>query len=141
MTIYNTSRYLREAIESVFAQRTAARWELLLVDDGSTDGSYEIACEFGRRWPEQVRVLTHGRRRNRGISASRNLALREARAPITAFLDSDDVWLEDRLESQLPILRENEQVAMVYAQAERWVDFAVPYDEDEGARGGTSCRR
>lgn len=126
VTVYNCCLYLKEAIESVLAQRTSATWELLLVDDGSSDGSSEIARSLAAHNPGRIVVLYHPEHENRGISASRNLALRHARAPILAFLDADDVWVEDRLERHLPLFRAHPEAAMLYAQAERWYDFDRP---------------
>lgn len=135
VTVFNSSLYLREAIESVLAQKTSASFEVLIVDDGSTDGSFEIAVDYARLLPNMIHVVHHPRRKNRGISASRNLGLSHASGPIIAFLDADDVWLEHRLESQLPALRSNDEVAMVYAVAERWYDFNLPYDPLLGSSG------
>ncbi len=128
MTVWNTAQYLSEAIDSVIAQRTDATWELIIVDDGSTDGSLSISLNFAARHPECITVLRHAGGRNRGISASRNLALRHARGEFIAFLDSDDVWLPHRLESQLQILQSHPEAAMVYANAERWCDYDLPFD-------------
>ena len=129
MTAYNTARFLPEAIESILAQRTVKTWELMLVDDGSSDRTLEIAQEYAVLHPDLIRVLTHLGGGNRGISASRNLALHHAQGELLAFLDSDDVWLQDHLEIQSALLDHLPQAAMVYASAERWVDFTLPYDD------------
>ena len=73
----NEERFLQEAIESVFAQ-SFNDWELLLVDDGSTDGSTGIARRYAEKNPGKVRYLIHEGRQNRGMSASRNLGVRNA---------------------------------------------------------------
>ncbi len=88
----NAERFFEEAIASVFAQ-TYDRWELLLVDDGSTDASTAIARRYARRYPDRVRYLEHPDHSNRGASSSRNLGVQHARGAYIAFLDSDDVWL------------------------------------------------
>ena len=75
----NAEKFIREAIESVFAQ-THYDWELMLVDDGSTDRSSIIAPEFARKYPDRVRYLEHDNHKNRGASASRNLRMSEAEA-------------------------------------------------------------
>ena len=134
-TIFNTEAYLAEAIESVFLQSTGASWELLLVDDGSSDRSLAIARQYASQSPDRIRVLRHPYGRNCGISASRNLALRHARAEVLAFLDADDVWLPHKLESQLHLLRNTPEAAMVYAAAERWYDFHLPFDPGTGNSG------
>jgi glycosyltransferase involved in cell wall biosynthesis len=86
----NSEEFIQEAIESVFAQ-TYNNWELLLVDDGSTDGSTNIALQYAEQHGERVRYLEHNNRQNRGMSASRNLGIREAKGEYIAFLDADDV--------------------------------------------------
>lgn len=129
MTALNADLYLSEAIESILQQKTSRTWELLFVDDGSTDGSLEIALEYARQFPASIHVLRHPGGVNRGISASRNLAMRHARGALLAFLDSDDVWLSHHLESQAELLDNLPAIAMVYAGAERWVHFAEPFNE------------
>ena len=95
--------FFEEAIASVLAQ-TEPGWELLLVDDGSTDESPDVARRAVAADPERMRVLTHPRRRNRGMSASRNLGIAAARGEFVAFLDADDVYLPEKLERQLAVL-------------------------------------
>src|SRR5919198_1004258 len=95
----NAERFIQEAIESVFAQ-TYDAWELLLVDDGSTDGSTAIARRYAEQHPGKVRYLEHNGHQNRGKSASRNLAIRNCTGEYIAFLDADDVWLPRKLEQQ-----------------------------------------
>lgn len=116
---FNAARFLAEAIDSVFAQ-TYGAWELLLVDDGSSDGSGEIARSYARRHADRVRCLEHARRENRGMSASRNLGIRNARGKYVALLDADDVWLPAKLERQVAILESHEGAAMVYGATQYW---------------------
>ncbi len=115
----DAERFLREAIESVFAQ-TFGSWELLLVDDGSRDGSRGIAREAVAARSDRVRILEHPGRENRGISASRNRGLAEARGRYLAFLDADDIWLPEKLERQVAILDAHPGVAMTYGATRRW---------------------
>ena len=129
MTAFNSATYLAEAIKSIFNQKTSRLWELLLVDDGSTDETLSIAKYYAQLVPGSIRVLTHANGTNRGISASRNLALSYSRGSLITFLDSDDVWLPHYLETQASLLDHMPNVAMVYAEAERWVDFHLPFDD------------
>src|SRR5579884_627502 len=85
---WNAERFLAEAVESVFAQ-TFDDWELLLVDDGSTDGSTAMAQEYANRNPDRAHYLEHEHHANRGRSASRNLGIRHAAGDYVAFLDAD----------------------------------------------------
>lgn len=124
----NEELFLREAIESVYSQ-TFDDWELLLVDDGSTDASAEIARGYAEKNPGKVRYLIHEGRRNRGMSASRNLGLRYAGAKYIAYLDGDDVWLPKKLEEQVAILESHPEAAMVYGPLHRWYSWnANPSD-------------
>ena len=102
MIFLNAEKFIEEAIKSVFAQ-TYDDWELLLVDDGSTDGSTAIAKHYAQQYPEKVRYLEHEGHQNRGMSATRNLGIRNAKGEYIAFLDADDVWLPQKLEQQLAI--------------------------------------
>src|SRR5262245_21147944 len=95
ISFLNAERFIQEAIESVFAQGYE-HWELLLVDDGSTDESTAIARRYTAQHPERVRYLEHAGHQNRGLSASRNLGIRHAQGEYIAFLDADDVWLPHR---------------------------------------------
>ena len=95
--------FIEEAIESVLAQ-TYRHWELVLVDDGSSDGGSEIARRYAASHADRIRYIEHDRHQNRGMSASRNAGIREARGEYIAFLDADDVWFAEKLEHQVAIL-------------------------------------
>ncbi len=115
--------YIGEAIESVLAQ-TYEHWELILVDDGSTDRSAEVARAVTARKSERVTYLTHPGKGHRGLSASRNLGLERARGDLVAFLDADDVWLPRKLEEQVALLQRYPHAAAVYGLSEYWVTWA-----------------
>lgn len=115
----DAERFLEEAIESVLAQ-SYARWELLLVDDGSSDGSSAIARRYAERDPERVRYLEHPGHRNLGMSASRNLGLRHARGEYLAPLDADDVWLPGKLERQVQLLEARPEAALLSGAPLYW---------------------
>jgi glycosyltransferase involved in cell wall biosynthesis len=121
----DAARFLTEAIESVIGQ-TFADWELLLVDDGSNDGSTELALEYAHAHPRRIRYLTHPGRENRGMSASRNLGIREARGEFVAFLDADDVWFPEKLEQQVRILDSQPRAALVYGRSVFWYSWSGP---------------
>src|SRR5581483_7283526 len=107
----DAEKFIDEAIQCVFAQ-TYPDWELLLVDDGSTDRSTVIARQYAAQYPRKIRYLEHTGHQNRGMSASRNLGLRCASGEYIAFLDSDDVWLPHKLERQVAILTSYPEAAM-----------------------------
>lgn len=120
ITIFlNAERFIQEAIDSVFAQ-TYDLWELLLVDDGSTDGSTALALRLAAQHPDRVRYLRHLDHRNLGMSASRNLGIRSARGEYVAFLDADDVYLPPKLERQVQLLDARPEAAMVYGPTLHW---------------------
>ena len=116
---YNEDRFLREAIESVLAQTYSNR-ELLLVDDGSTDGSTEIAGLYTEQHPKKIRYLEHVGHKNKGMSASRNLGVMKANGEYIAHLDADDVWLPHKLERQLAILEKYPEADLVYGPWQAW---------------------
>ena len=115
----NEERFLAEAVGSVLAQEYES-WELLLVDDGSTDRSADIAHAFVQRHPERVRYLQHPGGRTLGMSAARNLGLAHARGRYVGFLDADDVWLPEKLTEQVAILESRPDVGMVYGRTLLW---------------------
>ncbi len=118
----NAQRFIQEAIESVLAQ-THRNWELLLVDDGSTDASTRIALRYAQEHPGRVRYLEHPGHENRGMSASRNLGIDRARGEHVAFLDADDVWLPRKLERQVEILELQPEAGMVYGSTQYWYSW------------------
>ena len=119
--------FLEEAIESVCGQ-TYPHWELLLVDDGSSDGSTEIARRAADKYASRVRYLEHPDHANRGMSASRNLGWSEARGALIAFLDGDDVWMPQKLERQVELLQTH-SVDMVYGNTQCWYGWTgIPQD-------------
>jgi glycosyltransferase involved in cell wall biosynthesis len=116
---HDAERFLREAVASVLAQ-TWRDWELLLVDDGSTDGSGAIARALADEHPGRIRCLTHPGGANRGMSASRNLGIAHARGGYVAFLDADDVWMPRALERQVAALDAAPGAGMVAGTTEYW---------------------
>ncbi len=99
--MYQAAAFLEETIESVRSQKEQD-WELLLVDDCSSDGGPEIALRYGREDP-RIRLLRQPE--NRGAAAARNRGLEEAAGRYIAFLDSDDLWKKDRLSAELAFMK------------------------------------
>ncbi len=116
---FNAQKFFEEAIESVFSQ-TYENWELLLVDDGSADGSTEIAQYYAQKYPEKVHFLQHEGHQNRGMSATRNLGVRHAKGDYIAFLDSDDAWLPHKLEQQVKFMQSYPDAGMIYGKSLYW---------------------
>ncbi|WP_266363604.1 glycosyltransferase family 2 protein [Tellurirhabdus rosea] len=121
---YNEEKFLNEAIESVLAQ-DYANWEIVLVDDGSTDGSTAQAKAWADRFPDRIRYFEHAQHANRGAAASRNVAFRAARGEFVAILDADDVWLPVKMTRQLAIMHQHPNVALLCEASESWYDWAA----------------
>jgi glycosyltransferase involved in cell wall biosynthesis len=121
--VYNCAPYLEEALASALAQ-TFTDWEIILVDDGSTDDSDVIAERFARNQPDKARFLRHPDGFNRGAGASRNLALEHARGNYIALLDGDDVWVSTKLEEQMALLEACPKAGMIYGRSLYWRSWA-----------------
>jgi glycosyltransferase involved in cell wall biosynthesis len=109
---FNRSAMVREAVESVLSQ-TSDEFELIVVDDGSTDGT-------GAALEPYSASLSLVRQENRGVSAARNRGAAVARGELLAFLDSDDLWLPEKLAVQLSYLRTFPDAAVCHTE-ELWI--------------------
>lgn len=101
MPSYNTAKFITDTIQSVLNQ-TYQNWELLIVDDCSTDNSDEVIASFN-----DPRIKIFKNEKNSGAAISRNKAIAEAAGKWIAFLDSDDLWLPEKLEKQINFMRKN----------------------------------
>lgn len=109
--VYNGERFLAEAIRSVLDQ-TLPPDEVIVVDDGSTDGSAALAG--------QVACVLVLRQPNRGVGAALNLGISHARGDLLAFLDADDRWVLDKLEQQVEAFRMNPALDMVFGHVRQF---------------------
>jgi glycosyltransferase involved in cell wall biosynthesis len=128
MIFFNGEKFIEEAIESVLSQ-TYPNWELLLVDDGSTDSSNEIVHRYVNQLPRKIRYLEHENHQNRGMSATRNLGIRNAQGEYIALLDCDDVWLSHKLEQQVEIMESQPEASMVYGPSQKWYSWTGESDD------------
>lgn len=110
--VFNGAKTIGETVESVLAQ-TFTDFELLVIDDGSTDRTSAVVGGFDDR---RIRVRAFP---NAGLSASRNRGIAASRGELIAFLDADDVWMPRKLEAQVAALDDQRDAALVYT----WVDF------------------
>lgn len=110
---YNRSRMVVRAISSVLLQ-TYKDYEIVVVDDGSDDGTREAVAQFGDR------ILYRALPENLGVSAARNAGIRLSRSPFLAFLDSDDYWFSRKLSVQMAFFASHPQAAICQTE-ERWV--------------------
>ena len=110
LPVYNGEKWLRESLESILAQ-TYQDWELIVTDDGSTDGTKDILSELGVRF----RVIADGK--HLGIAARLNQLVQMAQGEIFVRMDADDVMLPDRLEKQLKFLNEHPEADVIGCSA------------------------
>lgn len=101
MPSYNTASYIKQTIQSVLDQ-TYTNWELIIVDDCSTDNTNEVVDTI-----KDCRIHYFKNEKNSGAAISRNKALREAKGQWIAYLDSDDLWMPEKLEKQIKFMEEN----------------------------------
>ena len=108
--VYNGERYLAETIESVISQ-TAMNWELIAVNDGSTDNSLAILEEYAKKMPDRIKVITV---ENGGVSRARNIGVAAGRGIYVAFLDQDDLWAPRKLERQMGMFSRDEKTSLSF---------------------------
>ncbi len=111
--VYNREKYLVEAIESVLRQ-TWKNVELVVIDDGSTDNTADTALAFEGK-------INYYYQKNRGLGAARNAGIGHASGDLIAFLDSDDLWLPEKLEKQMDALKQNPKVTMAFTMIEQFI--------------------
>lgn len=113
--VYNRGAKVRFTIESVLRQTLRSSWELIVVDDGSTDCTLEfLETTYGHH--PSVRII---HQKNQGVAFARNRGLKEAHGEFIAFLDHDDRWLPEKLEAQLGVFEEHPHAGVVYC---RWLE-------------------
>lgn len=128
MIFLDAEKFIREAIESVRSQKYP-HWELILVDDGSTDSSTNIARSYARQHPDQIRYVEHDGHQNRGMSTSRNFGISKSRGDYIAFLDADDIYLPHKLETQVTLLAAQPKAAMIYGPTEYWHSWTGEFND------------
>ncbi len=117
---FNSAHFLTGAIESVLAQ-TVAEWRILLVDDGSSDGTREFVERFAAENADRLAGrLTYLYQQNRGLPAARNAGIRAGSSPLIALLDADDQWLPTRLEDSIRSLEDRHDVGLSYGGVSRF---------------------
>ena len=110
--VYNCERYVEEAVRSVIGQ-TLKPCEIIVVDDGSTDKSADIVKRFGEK-------VSYFYQPNGGAAKARNVGVAKASGDFLAFLDSDDVWVPDKLAGQLDVFERNPSVDMVFGYVQNF---------------------
>ena len=120
MPSWNTAKFIPESIQCIIDQ-TYQQWELLIVDDCSTDNTDEVVAPF----LEDKRIKYLHNEKNSGAALTRNKALREAQGEWIAFLDSDDLWTPDKLEKQVSFMKEHGYV-LSYTEYEKIDEDDIP---------------
>lgn len=114
VTCYNEEEYIGEAIKSIVQQTCyEVVSEIIVVDDGSEDNSEEVI----RKWGDRCDELRYVHQENQGLPGARNTGIELSSGDFIALQDGDDLWLEDRLECQLPVIEEYSNVGLVYTDA------------------------
>ena len=113
---FNREQFLKEAVDSVLSQ-TYDDFELIVVDDGSTDKTKKMLQDYGQR-------LTYIFQENRGVSAARNRGIAEAKGELISFLDSDDLWKRDKLSIQTDLMKSQKGVMISFTD-EIWIRKGV----------------
>lgn len=124
MPSYNTVRFIEESIKSVLAQ-TYTNWELIIVDDASTDNTDAVIEGVKRHCERSEAIYYIKNEKNSGAAVSRNRALAQAKGKWVAFLDSDDLWAPEKLEKQLKFMAEN-GYAFTYTRYEEIDESGTP---------------
>jgi len=119
---FNIENFIKDTIESVLAQEYK-NWEIILIDDGSTDKSTAIVKDFASKYPAQIFYMEHDRHTNKAAAASRNLGLTRARGELIAFLDADDIWLPNKLKEQVAIFQKYPEVKLVCEASKYWYSW------------------
>lgn len=123
MASYNYGSYIGDAIESVIKQ-TFADWELIIFDDGSTDGSQNIISEYCKKYPYKIKFFTHPQNINLGLMATLVESFKLIHGKYTAFLESDDKWHPDCLNLKIAELKKFPEASLVFSAIEPIYELA-----------------
>ena len=141
MGIYNCEKTLKSAVDSIL-QQTYIYWELILYDDGSTDGTYDIARVYTERYPDRIKLYHN--EQNRKLSYALNQCLQHSDGDLIARMDGDDISHPDRFEKQVRYLQEHPDIDLVGTQMRKFDETGyhgiqrAPLDpKPEMLRGGT----
>lgn len=133
----NGAGWLKEAVESVLAQ-TYTNWELILINDGSKEEATSVAIDYAERFPGKIICLEHEGKKNRGVTASRNLGIKNSTGSLIAFLDSDDCWLADKLRVQVEKFQQYPETGMLCEASKYWFSWEKPGQTDIVIKVGAS---
>lgn len=124
MPAYNAEKTISESVESVIFQ-TYKDWELIVIDDGSTDNTVAVLSQFAK---SDSRIHFYQNKKNCGVSYTRNRAVELAKGEWIAFIDSDDLWDKEKLEKQISLLNEHPDMAIAYTASCFIDENGKPYE-------------
>jgi glycosyltransferase involved in cell wall biosynthesis len=123
--LYNGGKYIESTLMSVLSQ-TFNNYEILVVNDGSTDDGPKKVLTIIEKYPGHIQLISHSDGRNHGIAASRNLAIKRAQGMWIAFIDQDDLWLPEKLEKQMRAVNQFPEADIIYGK--------VSFIDDKGGQ-------
>ena len=122
LTSYNQGKFIEEAINSVLAQ-SYKNWELLIVDDGSTDNTLLIIDKYIKQYPDSIKLYTHSSKAHEGICKTYELAFSLAKSEYIAFLEADDLWLKTSLLQKIDKMEKNKKILLLYTDAKLFGNY------------------
>ncbi len=131
---YNASTFIRETVQSVIMQ-DFKDWELIIINDGSTDNTKSILDKFSGNEKVQVFHIANG-----GVSNARNVGYKKSKGKYFAFLDADDVWLESNLSAKVAFLNQHKEVGLVHSDAEVIDNNSSQTGETKSGKSGSLLR-
>jgi glycosyltransferase involved in cell wall biosynthesis len=129
ISFLNEEKFLGEAVESVLQQDYSC-WQLLLIDDGSTDNSTAIAKVYAEKYAGKIIYYEHDHHVNKGLSASRNFGIQQATGELIAILDADDIWTVNKLSDQVHIFQRYHALDMVMEASVYWYSWGNSAGKD-----------
>jgi glycosyltransferase involved in cell wall biosynthesis len=115
MPLYNAEKYVSESINSVIHQNMS-NWELVIIDDGSTDGSLNICQQFKNQHPEKIIIIQHENGVNKGVSETRSLGIKRSKGELIYFLDSDDILLPGTFGKYIEVFMRESDIGLVHSK-------------------------
>jgi glycosyltransferase involved in cell wall biosynthesis len=115
--LYNGGKYIEACLNSILSQ-TYDNFEIIVVDDGSTDDGYLKVHNFCESLPNKVQIFQHSNKENKGIAQTRNLGIAMSTGQLIALIDQDDIWLPEKLSKQIYQLNQNPEAKLIYSKAD-----------------------
>jgi glycosyltransferase involved in cell wall biosynthesis len=136
----NGADWLRQSVESVLAQ-TYTNWQLILIDDGSLPEASLVAKEYSNNYPGKIIYTEHPGHINLGCSSSRNQGMKYATGELVALLDSDDIWLPEKLQKQVDIHNKYPEAGFICEASNYWYSWEKPESDDVVIKIGVEDNR